>query len=229
MNKTTVVAFLILISCKLSAADLQPEINRIESQWASLYYAQNNSEQKRLYPLLLKKIELLARKNPNSIEPVIWQAIVIATNAAFETPFKALESINTAKNLLEHSIEKQADALEGAALVVLGTLYYMTPGWPISFGDEKKAESLFKRALKINPTGIDTNYFYADYLLTQEKLDSAQQYFKRATSLPARPQQYFADTQLKKEALIALNNTKLRKLETGKNKFLSLFSTAKAF
>jgi len=229
MNKTTIVAFLILLSCNLSAKDLSPEINRIESQWAQIYYEKNASEQKQQYPSLIKETQLLSLMHPKAVEPLIWQAIIIATNAAFEPPFKALDSIDKAKNLLEHSIEKQPEALQGAALVVLATLYYMSPGWPISFGDEKKAETLFKTALKINPSSIDTNYFYADYLLTQDKLESAQQYFKLALKLPARAHQYFADTQLKKEAQIALNNTNLRKLETGKNKFLSLFSTAKAF
>ncbi|NOQ76402.1 MAG: hypothetical protein GQ475_01145 [Methylococcaceae bacterium] len=228
MNKTTIVAFLILVSCKLSANDLNPEINNIESQWAKIYYTKTCSEQKLYYPALIEKTKLLADKYPKTVEPIIWQAIIIATNAAFEPPFKALDSINTAKELLEQSIKEQPKALQGAAFVVLGTLYYMTPGWPISFGDQKKAESLFKRALKINPSSIDTNYFYADYLLTQNKLNSAQKYFKRAINLAPRPHQHFADTQLKKEAMIALKNTELRKLETGKNKFLSLFSSASA-
>jgi Tfp pilus assembly protein PilF len=118
--------------------------------------------------------------------------------------------------------------MEGAAYVALGTLYYMTPGWPISFGDENKAEKLLQQALIINSQSIDSNYFYADYLLTQNKTKEAYLYFERALAAPIRPEQAYADKQLKKEALSALRLTKQRKLESGKNKFFSLFTSAKA-
>jgi len=226
MNKTTVVAFLILASSNLFASNILPEINEIESHWANIYYSENTTQQKKHYPALIEKTKKLSESHPEAMEAVIWHAILIATNAAYESPFTALGSINTAKKLLERSIAIKPDALEGAGLVVLGTLYYMTPGWPISFGNQDKAESLFRRALQINPDSIDSNYFYADFLLTQDDLKNAQIYFKRAVQSPTRPHQKFADTQLKKEALLALKNTEFRKLETGKNKFLSLFSSA---
>ncbi len=226
MNKTTAVAFLLLTSSKLFAFDIAPEINRLESQWATVYYAENSAEQKKHYPALIESAKKLVAKHPRAVEPVIWQAILTATNAAYEPPFKALDSIQTAKNLLEQTIKLEPTALDGAALVVLGTLYYMTPGWPISFGDKERAESLFKRALKINPNTIDSNYFYADFLLTQGNIDQAQIYFQRAIESPTRSHQQYADSQLKKEALAALKNTELRKLNTGKNKFFSLFSSA---
>lgn len=228
MNKTTVVAFLALVSNSLFANNLIPEINYIESQWANIYYAENGAEQKKHYPALIESTKKLAKIYPESVDPVIWQAILIATNAAFESPFKALDSIETAKKLLEHTIKIKPEALDGAALVTLGTLYYMTPGWPISFGDKEKAGILLKNALKINPKGIESNYFYANYLLTQDNIGAAKIYFERAIKSTIRPSQVFADTELKKEALIALKNTELRKLETGKNKFLSLFSSAKS-
>ncbi len=228
MNKTTIVAFLLLASNSLFANSLTPEINQIESQWAAVYYSEKSSDQKTQYLSLIKSAKKLAKDNPGAMEPIIWQAILIATNAAYQSPFKALESITTAKELLEYSIKESPAALDGAAQVALGTLYYMTPGWPISFGSEKKAESLFKKALSINPNTIDSNYFYADYLLTQGDINTAQTYFQKAIASPTRPHQQYADTQLKKEALTALKNTKLRKLQTGKNKFLSLFSSAKS-
>ena len=39
------------------------------------------------------------------------------------------------------------------------------PGWPIGFGDKKKAEEYLKKALAANPDGIDPNFFYGDFLL----------------------------------------------------------------
>ena len=228
MNKTTFVAFLLLASNTLLANNITPEINRIESQWANIYYNKESSQQRDDYPKLLEKTQHLSKKFPNAIELTIWQAIIIATNAAFENPFTALESLDKAKNLLEFAIQTEPVALDGAAYVTLGTLYYLTPGWPISFGDQKKAEKLLEKALAINPHGIESNYFYADYLLSIGKIDEATKYFKLAIISPNRPEQLFADQELKKEALIALKNTEQRKLDSGKNKFFSLFSSAKS-
>ena len=228
MNKTTFVAFLLLASSTLLANNITPEINRIESQWANIYYNKNNSQQRDDYPKLLERTQHLSIKFPNAIELTIWQAIIIATNAAFESPFTALESLDKAKNLLEFALQIEPVALDGAAYVTLGTLYYLTPGWPISFGDQKMAETLLEKALVINPKGIESNYFYADYLLSIGKIDEATKYFKLAINSPNRPEQVFADQELKKEALIALKNTEQRKLDSGKNKFFSLFSSAKS-
>jgi Tfp pilus assembly protein PilF len=50
-----------------------------------------------------------------------------------------------------------------------GALYYQVPGWPIGFGDKDKANELLKKALALNPDGIDPNYFYGDFLLKEKK------------------------------------------------------------
>ncbi len=226
MKKTTIVAFLLLISSTTFANSIIAEINEIESKWAQIYYAHNNSKQKESYPELIKKTNKLLGIYPESEELKIWKAILISTNAEFENPFTALESIKIAKNLLETAIKKQPKALDGAAFVVLGTLYYMTPSWPISFGDKSKAEELLKKGIELNPDSIDAHYFYADYLLSKNKIKTASEHFKLALKTPVRTTQQYADTQLKKEAMIALKNTKERILYSGKNKFLSLFSTA---
>lgn len=227
MKKTTIVAALLLLSCTSFATNILTEINTIESEWARIYYAQDESIQKESYSKLIQKTDkLLKATYPESIELKIWKAILISTNAEFENPFSALESIRTAKSLLEESIQEQPQALDGAAFVVLGTLYYMTPSWPISFGNQNKAEELLIKGLEFNPDSIDANYFYADYLLSKNKIDKATKYFKLALNIPPRQAQKYADNQLKEETLIALKNTKQRKLESGKNKFLSLFSSA---
>ena len=227
MLKTTVVAFFILYCSSVRATPILPEINQIESQWARIYYEQINSEQKDTYPELLKHITELSSLHPESQELIIWRAILLSTNAEHEDPFTALESINTAKKLLEYTIKKAPQTLDGAAYVVLGTLYYMTPGWPISFGNANTAEKLLQKGQEINPNSIDANYFYADYFLSVNQSEKASKYFKLAIKSPVRAEQKYADTQLKREAKIALLDSEQRKLEKGKNNFFSLFSNAR--
>jgi len=226
MKRTTIVAILLLtVSNLLSANSLEFEINQIESEWAIIYYTKNSSEQSTAYPKLLNKLHNTVKSHPKSNELKIWQAILIATNAAYESPFSALESIKKAKAILEKSISTDPHALDGAAFVTLGTLYYLTPGWPISFGNEYKAEQLLKTGVKLNPNSIDSNYFYADYLLTKDRESEAAKHFRLALNIPSRPAQQLADDELKKEASLALLKTE-RKLNSGKNRFLSLFSSA---
>lgn len=226
MLKTTIVAILLLACSTLLANAISIEINKTETQWASIYYSKNTPEQRKEYPLLLAKTQRLILKYPDSVELIIWQAIIISSNAAYESPFIALESLNKAKKLLDFAIQKDPNALEGAAFVTLGTLYYMSPSWPISFGDQNKAEKLLKKGLKINPFSIDANYFYGDFLLSKGKLKEATKYFRLALKSPNRISQQYADNQLKKEATIALKNTEEKRFDSEKAKLFSLFFSA---
>ncbi len=226
MNKATLVVFLLLFSLPLWASDLTTSIASLETAWATTYYINNESQQKQAYPQLIEQAQELANRYPNSAEPKIWQATILASSAEFQSPLQALATIKQAKTLLEQAIKLNPQAMDGAAFVTLGSLYYMVPSWPVSFGDTQKAEQLLKASLAINPNGIDANYFYADYLLQQDRLAEAEIYFNKAAQSPIRSQQPLADSQLQNEAKLALANTQQRKLNNGRNKFLSLFTTA---
>lgn len=66
----------------------------------------------------------------------------------------------------------------------------------MGFGDDEKAEKLLKQALAINPTGIDPNFFYGDFLLDQGDKAQAKVYLDKALAAlaaPARPGREVAD------------------------------------
>lgn len=178
--------FLILFATPSFASDLAAAIDSLESEWAKVYYQSDESLQRKAYPGLIDKAAELGRRFPRAAEPKIWQATIIATNAAFQPSLAALSSLKTAKRLLEEAIALKPEALDGAAYVTLGTLYYMAPGWPISFGDNQLAEQMLQASLKINPDGIDANYFYADYLLQQDRSAEAEEYLRKAAQAPLR-------------------------------------------
>lgn len=85
---------------------------------------------------------------------------------------------------------------------------------------------MFQSALKINPNGIDTNYFYGEFLLSTDSPKDAVKYFERAATAPTRTEQLYADNQLKEDARRALKNTMERKVSDAKSTFLSLFNSA---
>ena len=99
-----------------------------------------------------------------------------------------------ARSNLEKAIEIDPGALQGSAWTSLGALYYQVPGWPIGFGDKQKAEEMLKKALTINPDGIDPNYFYGDFMLKEKKTDEAKRYLEKALKAPAREGREIADS-----------------------------------
>ena len=224
MKKTTFVA-LLLLSPQSFAESLNDSLQRIESEWASIYYSTPKQKQGPAYSELLDKTIHLSRQHPNNAEPIIWEAIVKATNADHQDAVSALESIHDARDLLLKAIEINPQAMDGSAYVTLGTLYYMAPKWPIGFGDEETAQKLLQTALKINPNGIESNYFYGDFLLSNNNFNEAEKYFKRALAIPARAEQFYADNQLKEQARIALKNTHESRISATKGLFASVFNS----
>lgn len=226
--KKLLFVVLLLLSTQCIAENLQGSLKSIEAEWASIYYSTPKNKQGAAYVQLLEKTTNLVQQYPNTAEPIFWQAVVKATYAEHQDAFSALNAIHEARDLLMTAIKINPEAMNGSAYVTLGTLYYMAPVWPISFGDDAAAKQMLETALKINPDGIDANYFYGEFLLLHNKPNDAAIYFERATAAPARADQFYADNQLKAEAKLALKNTQKRKISGEKGKFLSLFNSASA-
>ncbi|MGR9085572.1 MAG: hypothetical protein ACU841_00680 [Gammaproteobacteria bacterium] len=201
-------------------------IQQIESEWALIYYQTPEKKQEEAYQRLLVKAIELEKQFPNRAEPLFWQAVLKSNRAAHQDALDALNSIKEARNLLLKAIHIDPKTMDGSAYVTLGTLYYMVPKWPIAFGDNEKAKDLLKTALTINPDGIDTNYFFGEYLLTTGKYGEAVRYLEKAANAPARKEQLFADNQLKTEARIALKKAINRQQAKGNTLFVSLLNSA---
>jgi len=101
--------------------------------------------------------------------------------------------VPAAKTDFEQAMAIDADALSGSAYTSLGVLYLNVPGWPVAFGDEDKGVELLKKGLELSPEGIDSNYFYAQYLYGEQEYDEAVRYLRRAMNAPDRPDRAIAD------------------------------------
>lgn len=226
MIRATTVVFLILFAGPLAASELSNSLASLENEWATTYYQASETQQRQTYPQLLNKAAELVKRYPQSTEPKIWLATVMVSNAALESSLTVLATLDEAKDLLEESIRQNPSALNGAAYLTLGTLYYRVPGWPVSFGDNQAAEQMLKTSLQINPHGVDANYFYGDYLLRQERIAEAEAYFRKATQVSVRKQQLLNDMQLQKDAKSALANIHQKKLASSDDSLHSLFAAA---
>lgn len=203
MLKLITFICLMLVSNIMPASPLMDEINSIESEWANVFYHLSKTDDmaKKEYSRLISKAQHLGMRYPDATEPVFWEANILASRAEHENIFTALASINTAKTLLKKVIQKDASTLGGAALVTLSILYYEMP---LIYNDSSMAERYLKQALKINPNGVDPNYYYAEFLRSIDKIMLAIKYYKFVLSATVRSEQQFADEQLKHKALINL-------------------------
>ncbi len=72
------------------------------------------------------------------------------------------------------------------------------------FGNDKKAAEFLAKALELNPDGIDSNYFYADYLQTKKEFEAAEKYLLKAQSAAPRADRPVADSGRQQEISVAL-------------------------
>lgn len=181
-------------------------IRPIQNQWAEIKYHQPEKQQGDLYHDLAGKAHKLAEANPNMAEPLIWEGIVVSSEAGVRGALGgALGLAKEAKRLLEESLKLDEKALSGSAYTSLATLYAKVPGWPIGFGDKKRAEELFKKSLALNPAGIDPNFFYGEYLVDQDRVAEARGYLDKALKAPDRPGRELADQGRRQEIQALLN------------------------
>ncbi|ACS87699.1 tetratricopeptide repeat protein [Musicola paradisiaca] len=165
----------------------------IQKQWSICEYQTLTAKKESCFTALSQKTHALAVANPTQAEYLIWEAIANSSLAGAKGGLGALDLVKQAKATLEKAIAINPKALEGSAYTTLGALYYQVPGWPIGFGDNKKAEQYLKTALTINPQGIDPNYFYGDYLLKEGRKDEAKRFLNIALAAAPRPGGEIAD------------------------------------
>ena len=192
-----------LWSAQATSAEMS-ELFHLQQRWAEVNYQLEGKTQLSAFAQLVEEIEELSGKEPDSAEVWIWRGIIKSTYAGARGGLGALGLAKEAKADLEFAMELDADALGGSSYTSLGTLYHSVPGWPVGFGDDDKAEELLRKAIALNPEGIDTNYFYGTYLLDEKRYEEAERYLLQAQKAPARPDRPVADSGRQREIREAL-------------------------
>lgn len=198
MSKYTHVLLLTFLWLSVTIAahaddDLMPVLQQLQRDWAITKYETVKDQRVDDFEKLAVKASMLAKQFPDRAEPLVWQAIITSTEAGEAGGLSALKLVKQARELLITAEKINPDVLQGSIYTSLGSLYYQVPGWPVGFGNDDKAEEYLKRALSINPEGIDPNYFYADYLFSKKRYSEALIYIDRALKAPVRQNRSIAD------------------------------------
>jgi len=180
-------------------------IRPIQQRWAEIKYKQPEKQQADLYRTLAEQARHLSESHPNLAPALIWEGIVVSSEAGARGGFGALSLAKRARDLLEESLKLDEAALNGSAYTSLATLYAKVPRWPLGFGDKARAEELFRKSLALNPDGIDPNYFYGEYLVDEGRVAEGREHLRKALLAPPRPGREVADEGRREEvrALLA--------------------------
>jgi len=179
-----------------------PDVREIQAEWARLYYLDEflNKNYRELQELA-KKANRVAQAHPDSAEALTWDAIVLSTLAEKKGGIGALSLVKEARLKLEQAEAIDPTVLGGSVYASLGTLYAKVPGWPIGFGSDKKAEQYFRKALALNPEGLDINYFFAEYLAENGDDEMALKYIDKALNAPVLADRPVADQGRRNQAV----------------------------
>jgi tetratricopeptide (TPR) repeat protein len=206
------VLFLPALAAAGSPADT---VAGLQHDWAIAQYQLSGDDQVAAFETLIERANAAAVARPDSADILIWNGIIKSSFAGVKGGLGALSMVKEARSSLEAAMRVDATALDGSAYTSLGALYYQVPGWPVGFGSDKKAVQFLQKGLEINPDGIDSNYFYADYLLKRKDYENAEKYLLKAQNATPRPERPIADSGRQQEIVAALSLAREKLHRTG--------------
>jgi tetratricopeptide (TPR) repeat protein len=176
----------------VASANVDPgmdaQVSRIDGEWARIkYQVRDSARQYDQLKALAGQAGAAAARYPGRAEPLLWQGIETSEEAAQASMIQKLGLARAARDILERARAINPRAANGGVLMSLGVLYYRVPGFPIGFGDTKKARSYLEAALQMDPNGLDSNFFYADFLNQEGDKAGARAHLLRALKAPANP------------------------------------------
>lgn len=190
------------------AGTVEEDVVQLQHDWEVIRYQTPASEREKRFEALAARAHQIVEAQPQRAEPLVWEGIIVSSWAGEKGGLGALGLVKRAKAIYESAIQIDGKALDGSAYNSLGVLYYKVPGWPVGFGDKKRARELLEQALTLNPKGIDPNFFYGEYLLETGHAAEAVVYLERALQAPARPGRQVADTGRREEVRALLEKAR---------------------
>jgi len=169
----------------------------------------NEDARNKAYEALIKRADVLVKQNPSRAEPLVWKGMVEAELSAAE---RSLGVVKQARTPREASLAISPNPYATDAYATLGAMYANVPGFPLAFGDKKKARALYQKALAVDATSLRLNLNYAQLLFKQDDYASAVKYATTALSAPPRPGRDKADkaAYAKAQEVIAQSQAKLK-------------------
>ena len=211
MKAWRIAAVALIAASTTAAAGIEDDVARVRQEWERIKYQVAPKQQEEAFEKLTTESGRVMAQYPDRAEPAIWHGIVEASYAGAKGGLGALSLAKNARSSFEQALRINPTALDGSAYTSLGSLYYQVPGWPIGFGDDGKARALLQHGLAVNPSGIDSNYFYGDFLYRAGDYAGAEQALRKALQAAPRVGRPLADEGRRREINDLLEKIRDRK------------------
>jgi tetratricopeptide (TPR) repeat protein len=167
---------------------MDSDIANLEHEWAHIkYQVPAKDDQLKQMNALAKTAEAVVARYPGRAETIVWDGIITSTEAGMAGPLSALGLAKKSRAMFEAAGKIDPSVLDAAVPTSLGSLYYLVPGFPLGFGDNSKARAYLEQAIKVSPDGMDSNFFYGDFLYRQGEYDKSKQVLTHALVTPPNP------------------------------------------
>jgi tetratricopeptide (TPR) repeat protein len=192
MCKTNLIVYWCIVLASTVQASIvgnqDPDVSHLASEWAHIKYQVNDKdEQLKDIDALAKEAAAVVDRNPGKVEPLLWDGIITSEEAAMASLIHKLGLASAARNLFEKAEAIDGPGPNGAVAMSLGVIYYRVPRFPMGFGDIDKARHYLETALAMDPNGLDSNYFYGDFLIKRGEMDKAKAVLAHALAAPQDP------------------------------------------
>ncbi|MFT4939538.1 MAG: cytochrome c-type biogenesis protein CcmH/NrfG [Paraglaciecola sp.] len=213
LGSLTLCFTLLFSSLAMSDEPFDGQLLALQHQWAKVNYTLTDDAQSEGFEQLLIQAQTLVEQNKERAEPLVWLGIIQSSYAGAKGAFGALSLAKKARKSLERSLTMDDLVLSGSAYTSLGTLFHKVPGWPIGFGDDDDAKMMLEKAITLNPKGIDSHYFYGEFLFDKRDYAKAKEHLLLALNAPTRDNRPLADQYRRAEIqqLMAKVDKKLQK------------------
>ncbi|MBJ7262425.1 MAG: tetratricopeptide repeat protein [Burkholderiaceae bacterium] len=175
------------------ADDLTTRLSAEQQKWDRIQYEAPAADREAAFKALAVTAAELVQTHPGRAEAHTWLGIALASEGRANGGLGVLTVVRQARDAFEKARGIDPKVMGGAVYYGLGGLYANVPRWPIGFGDKERAETLFKEAIAVSPDGLDSNYYYADFLIAQKRPKEARPYLERALQAPLRAGRELAD------------------------------------
>ena len=215
MNKSIrilLAALIALASVPLLAntASIDAELQAlIRAYDVAMYESADRDARIKAFDSLIQRADQLVQQHPTRGEPLVWKGLAQTEKSGAEG---SLSLVKQARKTLESAVAITPNAYAADAYSALGSIYANVPGFPLAFGDKKKAREYFHKALAINSASMRVNVNYAQLLFKQDDYAGALKHATVALSAPPRPGREKADqvARTTAESLIVKAKAQLR-------------------
>jgi tetratricopeptide (TPR) repeat protein len=191
--------------------EFDSELQAIAQAWDHANFVTTDPAAKRAeLEALSQRAASFVQHYPKRAEPLVWEGIVLSSYAGAKGGLGALGTAKHSRERLLAALAIAPEALNGSAYTSLGVLYYKVPGFPLGFGNHGKARDYLRKALELNPAGIDPNYFFGELMFEEGKFEQALQYLQRAQTAQPRANRPLADAGRQKEIAALIERTRAK-------------------